>query len=144
VVTLLIGTNNSDDANYRVVHSAEEIFQGTEAIVKLLRAKCPDAKIFVLRIFPRRNVYKKPDGSERGSAEKRYATNERAGEFCSKLADGEHVFFLDINQSFLRPDGSIDPKLMPDLLHPSPEGARVWAKAMEPLLSRLFGDEGKK
>ena len=144
VATLLIGTNNSDDANYRVVHTAEEIYEGTAAIVKLLRAQCPETKILVLRIFPRRNVYKKPDGSERGSMEKRYATNQRAGELCAQLADGKHVFYLDVNAAFLRPDGEIDRKLMPDLLHPSPEGAKAWAEAMEPTLSRLFGDSPRR
>jgi lysophospholipase L1-like esterase len=143
VVTLLIGTNNSDDANYRVVHTPEQIFEGTAAIVKLLREKCPAAKILVLRIFPRTNVYKNPLGIERGSAEKRFATNQRASELCAQLADNEHVFFLDVNHVFLRPDGTIDPKLMPDLLHPSPEGALAWAKAMEPTLSRLFGDANR-
>ena len=143
VVTLLIGTNNSDDANYRTVHSAEQIFEGTAAIVKLLREKCPEAKIVVLRIFPRTNVYRNPDGTERGSAAKRFATNQRAGELCAALADNEHVFFLDVNHVFVRPDGSIDPKLMPDLLHPSPEGALAWAQAMEPLLSRLFSSASR-
>jgi lysophospholipase L1-like esterase len=56
------------------------------------------------------------------------------------LADDKHVFYLDLNHVFLRPDGSIDPELMPDLLHPSPAGARKWAEAMEPLLSQLYGD----
>ena len=143
VVTLLIGTNNSDDANYRVVHTPEQIFEGTAAIVKLLREKCPAAKILVLRIFPRTNEYRQPDGGERGSAAKRFATNQRAGELCAALADNEHVFFLDVNRVFLRPDGSIDPKLMPDLLHPSPEGALAWARAMEPTLSKLFGDANR-
>ena len=141
VAVLLIGTNNSDDANYKVVHTAEQIAEGTAAIVKLLREKCPATKILLLRIFPRTNVYKKPDGTERGSAEKRFATNLRAGELVAKLADGKDVFFLDVNPVFLRPDGTLDPKLMPDQLHPSPEGALAWAKAMEPLLAQLFGDQ---
>jgi len=140
VATLLIGTNNCDDANYPIVHSAEEIFAGTEAIVGLLRERLPETKILLLRIFPRTNVYKKPDGTERGSAAKRSTTNHRAGELVAQLADGEHVFYLDVNHVFLRPDGSIDPKMMHDLLHPSPEGARRWAEEMEPLLSKLFGD----
>lgn len=59
----------------------------------------------------------------------------------AKLADGKHVFFLDVNHVFLRPDGTLDPKLMPDQLHPSPDGALVWARAMEPVLSELFGDQ---
>lgn len=141
VVTLLIGTNNSDDANYTVVHTAEEIAAGTAAIVKLLREKLTDTKILLLRIFPRTNVYKKPDGTERGSEEKRFATNLRAGELVASLADGKNVFYLDVNHAFLKLDGTLDPQLMPDKLHPSPAGALRWAEAMEPLLSQLFGDE---
>jgi lysophospholipase L1-like esterase len=141
VAVLLIGTNNSDDANYQVVHTPEQIAEGTAAIVKLLREKCPATKILLLRIFPRMNVYKKPDGTERGSAEKRFATNLRAGELVAKLADGKSVFCLDVNHVFLRPDGTLDPKLMPDKLHPSLDGALVWARAMEPVLAELFGDQ---
>jgi lysophospholipase L1-like esterase len=143
VAVVLIGTNNSDDANYRVVHTAEQIVEGTAAIVKLIQEKSPATKILLLRIFPRRNVYRNPDGTERGSVEKRFATNLRAGELVSHLADGKRVFFLDVNDAFLRPDGTIDPKLMPDLLHPSPEGALAWARAMEPTLSQLFGDTNR-
>ena len=141
VAVLLIGTNNSDDANYQVVSTPEQIAEGTAAIVKLLREKCPATKILLLRIFPRTNVYKKPDGTERGSAEKRFATNQHAGELVAKLADGKSVFFLDVNHAFLRLDGTLDPKLMPDQLHPSPEGALAWARAMEPVLCELFGDQ---
>lgn len=141
VATLLIGTNNSDDANYPVVHTPEQIAEGTAAIVKLLREKCPSTKILLLRIFPRTNTYKKPDGTERGSAEKRFETNLRAGELVAKLADEKNVFFLDVNHAFLRLDGTLDPELMPDQLHPSPKGALAWARAMEPMLSELFGDQ---
>lgn len=140
VATLLIGTNNSDDANFQVVHTPEQIAEGTAAIVKLLREKLPDTKILLLRIFPRTNTYKKPDGTERGSAEKRFATNLRAGELVEPLADGKNVFFLDVNHAFLQLDGTLDPQLMPDHLHPSPAGALAWAQAMEPKLAELFGD----
>ena len=143
VVTLLIGTNNSDDANYPVVHSAEQIRDGTAAIVKLLREKLPDTRILLLRIFPRTNTYKKPDGSPRGDVAERFATNQKAGELVADLADDKSVFFLDVNHVFLKLDGSIDTALMPDQLHPSPAGAQAWAEAMEPLLSKLFGDEPK-
>lgn len=137
---LLIGTNNSDDANYRVVHTPEQIAEGTAAIVHLIHEKSPATKILLLRIFPRRNVYRKPDGTERGDAEKRFATNQRAGELVAHLADDKTIFFLDVNHAFLRFDGTIDPELMPDLLHPSPKGALAWARAMEPTLCELLGD----
>jgi hypothetical protein len=51
----------------------------------------------------------------------------------------QHVFYLDVDSVILRSDGSIAPELMPDLLHPSPAGAVVWARAMEPHLAKLFG-----
>ena len=72
-----------------------------------------------------------------------------------RRADGEHPvesgetrrreerFFLDVNHVFLRPNGTLDPKLMPDKLHPSPEGALAWARAMEPMLAELFGDQAR-
>jgi lysophospholipase L1-like esterase len=140
VAVVLIGTNDSDDANFPIVHTAEQIAEGTKAIVDLLREKSPATKILLLRIFPRRNVYKKPDGTARGDMEKRFTVNQRAGELVAHLADGKNVFFLDVNHVFLRLDGSIDPQLMPDLLHPSPEGALAWARAMEPALCELYGD----
>jgi lysophospholipase L1-like esterase len=143
VVTLLIGTNNSDDANYPVVHDAGEIYKGTAAIVALLREKLPDTKILLLKIFPRTNTYKKADGSPRGDVAKRFETNQKAGELVAELADDKSVFFLDVNHVFLKLDGTIDTAMMPDQLHPSPAGAKAWAEAMEPLLSKLFGDEPK-
>jgi lysophospholipase L1-like esterase len=141
VAVVLIGTNNSDDANYPVAHSAEEIAAGTGAIVALLRERLPQTKVLLLRVFPRRNEYRDADGVERGSAERRFAVNLRAGELVSKLTDGEDVVFLDLNHVFVKADGGLDEGLMPDLLHPSPEGAEKWAEAMEPTLAKLFGDE---
>lgn len=143
VVTLLIGTNNTDDANYPVVHSARDVFEGTKAIVELLRNRLPKTKVLLLRIFPRTNIYRTKNGSERGSMAGRFAANHRAGELVAGLADGKWVHYLDVNHVFYREDGTLDPKLMPDLLHPSPAGARAWAEAMEPKLAELFGDEPK-
>lgn len=142
VAVLLIGTNNCDDANYRIVHTPEQIAQGTQAIVRVLREKSPQTKILLLRIFPRTNVYKKGD-VERGSARQRFLTNQRASELVAKLADGKMVHYLDVNHVFLRLDGSIDREMMPDQLHPSPKGALAWARAMEPKLSELMGDSSR-
>jgi lysophospholipase L1-like esterase len=59
----------------------------------------------------------------------------------SKIADGKHVFYCDVNHVFLNLDGSINHEMMPDWLHPSPAAAKAWAQAMEPLLSELMGDK---
>ena len=144
VAVLLIGTNNCDDANYRIVHTPQQIAEGVAEIVKVLRTKTPKTKILLLSIFPRTNVYWQGNSKvERGSAEKRFATNQRASELIAQLADGKMVHFLNVNHVFLRLDGSIDPAMMPDLLHPSPKGALAWAKAMEPTLSQLMGEPSR-
>lgn len=142
VAALLIGTNNGDDANYPVVHSPEQIAEGTQAIVELLRDRLPQTRILLLRIFPRTNAYKNGD-TERGNVRRRFLTNQRASELVALLADGKMVHYLDLNYVFLRLDGSIDPELMPDLLHPSPTGALAWARAMEPTLCELMGDQNR-
>ena len=41
VAVLLIGTNNSDDRHFKKVHTPEEIFAGTKAIVDLIRQRHP-------------------------------------------------------------------------------------------------------
>ena len=50
--------------------------------------------------------------------------------------------FLDIRKAFLNADGSISPEIMPDYLHLTAKGYRLWADAMEPTLWKLL-DEPK-
>jgi lysophospholipase L1-like esterase/acetyl esterase/lipase len=142
VAIVLIGTNNSDDRHFAKVHTAEEIFAGTKAIVNLIRQRHPTTKILVLRIFPRggdaeKGVSPPPFNSSVQCIE----TCRRAGELTAKLADGRQVFWLDVNYVFLDPDGTINTDLMWDLLHPSPAGAEAWAQAIEPTLAQLMGDQ---
>jgi len=56
------------------------------------------------------------------------AAYRRAGELTAQVADGQHVFWLDIGHVFLRPDGSINTNLMPDRIHPNADGAETWAQ----------------
>ena len=132
VIIVEIGTNNVDEKNYPTRHTAGQLAGGIEAIVKLLRKKCPDSKIVVMRCFP--GCYGRPNPTSHR------AILERASDLVSKLADQKHVFYCDVNHVFLNMDGSISHDMMPDWLHPSPEGAKRWAQAMEPLLSELMGD----
>jgi lysophospholipase L1-like esterase len=126
VAILLIGTNNSDDRHFPKVHTPEEIFAGTKAIVDRIHQRHPTTKILLLRIFPRggdteAGVSPPPFNSSAQCIQ----TCQRAGELTAQLADGQQVFWLDVNYVFLRPDGTINTDLMWDLLHPSPaEGKR--------------------
>jgi lysophospholipase L1-like esterase len=133
VLVLEIGTNNVDEKHYPTRHTAGQLAGGIEAIVKLLREKLPDTKIILLRCFP--GCYGGPNPTSHR------AILERASDMVSKLADGKHIFYCDVNHVFLNMDGSINKDMMRDWLHPSPAGAKAWAQAMEPLLSELMGDK---
>jgi lysophospholipase L1-like esterase len=121
---VMIGQNNGGH------NTAEEIGAGVTAIVQKIRAKLPTTKILLLAIFPRRA---KP------TAER--AVLAQASRIAATLADNHTIFSLDINQIFLRTDGSIPAELMPDFEHPSAEGYRLWAEAIEPTLATLMGDK---
>lgn len=125
VVVLMIGTNNTRE------NSADEIAEGVEAIVKDLRAKLPKARILLLGVFPRNE---KPAPIR----DKIAAVNER----ISKLDDGgKSVKYLDIGNQFLNADnGTISSEIMPDFLHLSRKGYRIWADAMEPTLWSLLDE----
>ncbi len=135
MVTLMIGTNNADEKHYPTRHTAGQIAGGIEAIVHLLREKQPDAKILLVRTFP--GSYDGPNPTSHR------AILDRASELAMRLADNRHVFFCDVNHVFLNPDGTLRGDLLPDWLHPNPEGARRWAQAMEPWLAELMGDASR-
>ena len=52
VFTLLIGTNNTDDQHYPSIHTGEQVFAGTKAIVDLIKQRHPTAKILIQAILP--------------------------------------------------------------------------------------------
>lgn len=144
VFMLLIGTNNSDSRNFPRAHTPEEILAGTKAIVELIRQRHPSSKILILRLFPKGLDAQRSEGTSPpifSFSPSDVETTRRAGELTRQLADDQHVFWLDINHVFLRPDGTINPAMMWDLLHPGPAGAEAWAQAVEPTLAQLMGDQ---
>ncbi|MBX9791577.1 MAG: GDSL family lipase [Pirellulales bacterium] len=125
LVVLMIGTNNSNGSD----NTAEEIADGIKAIVGQLREKLPDTKVLLLAIFPR--------GEQPNPQREK---NAKASELASKLADGKHVFYLDIGPKFLAADGSLSADIMPDHLHLSSRGYEIWAEAIEPQVKKLLGE----
>ena len=122
---VMIGTNNM------ISNTPDEIAEGVRLIVKRLRDKLPKTKILLLAIFPRSPSVEDPIRA------KVKQTNER----IAKLADGKDVRYLDIGPAFLESDGSIATATMPDFLHLTPKGYRLWADAIEPTLWEMT--EGK-
>jgi lysophospholipase L1-like esterase len=125
VVVLLIGTNNSGS------HKGTEIAAANEKIVRLIRAKLPAAKVLLLGIFPRG-----PRGKDNPAA--RMEVIKSANAQLAKLDDGKHVRFLDIGAKLCDADGKIPAEIMPDQLHLSVEGYKIWAVAMQPLLDEML------
>ncbi len=120
---VMIGQNNGS------INTGTEIGEGVRAVVGKLREKLPNTKVLLLAIFFR--------GEYPGEERERLTT---ANNMAAALADGEHVFYLDVNHIFLREDGSIPKLLMPDFEHPSRKGHRIWAEAIEPTVAKLMGD----
>ena len=121
---IMIGTNNSGN------NTSEQIAEGVTKIVQLIRETTPNTKILLLATFPR--------GADPSDA--RRQVNEKSNAIVAKLADNEHVFYLDIGKNFLAEDGTLSKEIMPDLLHLSEQGYTIWAESIEPQLAQLLGE----
>ena len=124
VTVLMIGTNNSN----RDDHTPGEILEGVTAIVRKLRASLPDTKILLVAIFPRGATF----SDQRGKI-------LQVNQALAKLDDGKSVFFIDFGHKLIEADGSISKSVMPDFLHLSPAGYRIWAESIEPKLAQFLG-----
>ena len=126
LAVLMIGTNNSNNTD----NTAEEIADGIKAICLKMQEQMPKTKILILAIFPR---------GEGPSPQRE--KNAEATKLASQIADGDMIHYLDINDEFLTENGILPKEIMPDLLHPNQEGYRVWAEAMEPVITELMGEQ---
>jgi lysophospholipase L1-like esterase len=129
-VVLLIGTNNTGS------HSAAEIAGATRRTLRIIREKAPEAKVVLLGVFPRGARLNRNGSLDDGV--QRMAVIRELNPLLAQLADGNRVHYLDLTQKFLAADGTIPKELMPDQLHLSAEGYRVWAEGMQAKLSELL------
>src|SRR5207247_1735378 len=119
-IVLLAGTNNvgnaapPEGADVRVA----DVTRGIQAIVRVLRAKAPDATVILTAIFPRNdNRAVMP-------------IIDRINGNLSKLADGQRIRYL------AERDGKLfDGMMNDDKLHPSVKGYQVWADALKPIFA---------
>ena len=123
VAVVMIGTNNTG----HIMQDPTEVRDGVERIVSTLRARCPQAKILLLGIFPR-GV--KPDDAKRKN-------NIEINKLISKLHNGKRIHYLDISDKFLTAEGILTKEVMPDALHPRQRGYEIWAEAIEPKLKEF-------
>ena len=120
---VMIGTNNTG----HIMQDPTEVYDGVERILSTLRARCPQAKILLLGVFPR-GV--NPEDAKRKN-------NIKINKLISKFHNGERVHYLDISDKFLTNDGILTKEVMPDALHPKQKGYEIWAEAIEPKLKEF-------
>jgi lysophospholipase L1-like esterase len=128
LIVLLIGTNNLSGANGAQVSSPEQVADGIKADVADYQQRCPNSAILLLGIFPCAESAKSPSR----------ARIKEVNQIISKLDDGKKILYLDIGDKFLQPDGTLTKEIMPDFLHPSPQGYEIWAEAIQPVIDRFF------
>ncbi len=125
LIVLMIGTNNLYNDNNGGTEA--EIAQGVGAVVKLLKAKAPQAKILLLGVLPRQNEFF-------------CGRIKKLNELIKAEDDGRTVRFLDMGPAFEKNFGQVKPELfIADQLHLNEAGYRVWAQTMQPLFDELRG-----
>jgi lysophospholipase L1-like esterase len=122
-VVLLIGTNNLGWGD-----TPRDVVYGVKAVIETIKKEQPQAKIIQMAIFPREQQASHP---MRGKiAETNRLLKEQAGALG--------VTLLDIGSSFLDREGAIPQSLMQDFLHPTHAGYKMWAGALDSVLSQAM------
>jgi lysophospholipase L1-like esterase len=125
-VVIHIGTNNLAGTKNARENTPPEIAEAIGVIVDKVQAKCPQAQVILMKVFPRGE---KPDNPFRA---KIAAINEG----LTKLAEKPRVTVLDLTAKFTNADGTIPKEVMSDFLHPAAKGYAIWADALKPVLPK--------
>ena len=122
---VMIGTNNNGHRQPDQESTADTV-AGIKAILDRLGQKAPQSKVLLLAIFPR--------GATAQDACR--VRNEKVNAEIQKFADNKRVFWMNINDKLLGPDGTLSTEIMPDLLHPNAKGYTIWAEAISPFIAK--------
>lgn len=125
LVVIHIGTNNLSTSKNAPTNTPEQVVEAIGAIIGAVKAKCPDAKIVLMGVFPR---------GEKADNPFREKINEINKELSSIYSDKPGITYLDITSKLLNPDGSMSKDVMGDFLHPTEKGYAIWAAALKPQL----------
>lgn len=112
-IVVNIGTNNLH------LNTDEEIVEGLKMLVQVLQARQPQAKIYLLGIYPRRS-----------REERVVVLNSKIKE----MAQAVRASFFDIGTTLLLDTKKLNEKLFSDGLHPNAEGYEVLGRALSEIL----------
>jgi lysophospholipase L1-like esterase len=96
-------------------------------VVAEIRSRAPLAKIILMGILPRNDL---PGVMP--------AIN-RINDNLARIADGETVRYLNINDRLADAEGNLLEGMTVDRLHLGLKGYEVWAEALTPMLTDLLG-----
>ncbi len=117
IIVLMIGTNN-------VIKSVpnQEIAEGIQNLLKIVREKQPDARIILLGIPP--VAWKMKESAE-------------LNPLIEKLADKDKIVYVNLAPLFLDANGKT--KNLHDGLHPDETGYKAIAEKLIPLFNQFLG-----
>ena len=113
-------------------NTPDDIVASLKLLYDRILKKSPTSKILLLHVFPR-GQYK--------TDSLRIGIEEINCRMRTALAGQKSVTLLDITSSFLNSDKTISVEIMPDYVHLTRLGYRIWAEKMEPVLSAMFDSE---
>ncbi len=123
VVVVMIGVNNVPSS------SPEDIGAGVRAVVQKLHEVTPNSKVLLLGLLP---FGKEPNAPTRQKV-------RQVNEILAAMPRRSWFRYLDLSRAFLLSNGEANADLMAsDFLHLRPAGYAMWARAMEPTLSRML------
>lgn len=121
VIVLMIGINNTWSTRNDIV---EQTVDGQLAVIRRLRTLRPQATLVVNALLPTNNRPHDRDQVE--------PINRRLAAEVARL--GSEVAWLDTYPAFLRDDGTGDPTLFKDGVHPNAAGYARWSRLLLPRL----------
>ncbi len=130
VALILIGTNNTDGNHYLNISTPEELAGGIWKICEIVEEKLPDTKILIMGILPYGYKLNHRDNINK-------ATNGLILRFPEK---NPKINYIDISHVYIDADGKVKQELMPDYLHPNPEGHLLMFAAIENEIERLMAE----
>lgn len=104
----------------------EDIAQGQRAIAQVFRRRLPQTRLILMALLP---------VADRAKWQK----CQRVNAINAKLAlDSDEVAYVNLQDSFLQPDGTINKALFKDGTHLTKEGYQAWEKGISPVIGKFM------
>jgi lysophospholipase L1-like esterase len=104
----------------------EDIARGQRAIAQVFRRKLPQTRVIMMALLPVADSAK-------------WQKCQRVNAINAKLAlESDEVAHINLQDSFLQPDGTINGALFTDGTHLTQEGYQAWEKGISPVIGRFM------